>query len=165
MVPAQVGPPVMVSVEWVPVPYQYSTVAPVTPMLSLASMEKENESPVVIADPTRFELALRFDRETWGSLRADGELVENRIFAAGESLTATAENEFRLSLGHTVGVSAASGGSALRPFLDWASRLEGHLITRDSVSAWIDTTSAANRPVDDPMVGPVPDQPDSAGAP
>jgi cytoskeletal protein RodZ len=125
----------------------------------------EDEPPVVVADPSRFELVLRFDRDTWASLRADGEPVDNRIFTAGEVLTASAEDRFRLSLGHTVGVSASVGGKPLRPFLDWASQLEGHLITRDSVTAWIDTSSTAALVAGESVIGPVAEDRDSAGAP
>jgi cytoskeletal protein RodZ len=123
----------------------------------------EDEPPVAVADPSRFELVLHFDRDTWASLRADDELIGSRIFLAGEVLTASAKDEFRLSLGHTVGVSASVGGKPLRPFLNWASRLEAHLITRDSVTAWIDTSSTAALVADEPMIGPASRDRDSAG--
>lgn len=125
----------------------------------------EGEPPVEIVVPGSFELELRFDRDTWASLRADDQLVDSRVFSAGEVLRATADNDFRLSLGHTLGVTATVGGKPLRPFVDWADRLEAHLITRDSVEAWIDTSSAADMAMHDAAISPVPSDRDSAGAP
>ena len=99
------------------------------------------------ADWQTLHLVLHFDEETWASLQADGDNVANSIFVSGSKLEADGAQSFRLSLGHTVGVTATVNDQPLRPFRDWADRLEGHLITRDSIQAWLDTTSTgANAP-------------------
>lgn len=122
-------------------------------------------TPVEAAVPSHFELELHFDRETWASLYADDTLVQSRIFTSGEILTASAQSYFRLSLGHTVGVTVTSHGKMLRPFLDWANRLEAHLITRDSIEKWIDTSAVADMAPMEPSVDPATPGQDSAGAP
>lgn len=129
------------------------------------SIPPEDIPPVEAAVPSHFELSLHFDRETWASLFRDDTLVQNRNFLAGEALTATAQDHFRLSLGHTVGVTAASDGKPLRPFLDWASRLEGHLITRDSVEKWLDTAPVEDMTSQEQAAGPASPDRDSAGVP
>ncbi|GAB4317640.1 MAG: hypothetical protein Kow0074_06360 [Candidatus Zixiibacteriota bacterium] len=85
-------------------------------------------------------LVLTFEEETWASLVADGDNIANTIFKPGSTLEANGTREFRLSLGHTVGVSAMVNGRPLKPFRDWADRLEGHLINRDSIMTWLITT-------------------------
>ncbi len=125
----------------------------------------EDMPPVEAAVPSHFELSIHFDRKTWASFYADDSLIGADNFEAGVTLTASAQDHFRLSLGHTVGVSATADGKPLRPFIDWASRLEAHLITRDSVEAWIDTSAAPDMAVHDALIGPVPSDRDSAGAP
>jgi len=107
-----------------------------------------------IVDPWEsLQLDMQFDQETWASLFADGETVESRVFKSGERLSAFAAQTFRLSLGHTNGVHAWVNDRALRPFNSWANRLESHLITKDSVLAWIDTTQAAAAPPGDTVGG------------
>jgi len=148
------------------VPVEESTTPTVTPAVAEeTSIPPEDVPPVEAAVPSHFNLVLHFDRDTWAALYADDTLIDNRIFVAGESLSATAQSQFRLSLGHTVGVTASADGKVLRPFLDWASRLEGHLITRDSVERWLDTSTDADMAAEPPAVGPATPDRDSAGAP
>ena len=117
----------------------------------------------IVPDTGRFEIVLQFGQDTWTLLAADGAVVENRIFSAGEQLTASANDEFRLSLGHTAGVTASFGGKQLRPFSEWAARLEAYVITRDSVEAWLDFAAAAGAAPAEVVPGPSVE--DSAGAP
>jgi cytoskeletal protein RodZ len=106
---------------------------------------------VAAEDPWEtLQLDMQFDQETWAALLADGENVESRVFNSGERLSAFAAESFRLSLGHTQGVHVWVNDRPLRPFVDWTNRLEAHLITRDSVMAWIDTMQAVVTPVGAP---------------
>lgn len=88
-------------------------------------------------------MVIHFDKETWASLLADGDQVTNKIFQPGTELDAYAAQTFRLSLGHTDGVTATINGHPMRPFNTWANKLEGHLINRDSARVWQDTTASA----------------------
>jgi len=88
-------------------------------------------------------MVIHFDKETWASLLADGDQVTNKIFQPGTELDAYAAQTFRLSLGHTDGVTATINGHPMRPFNTWANKLEGHLINRDSARVWQDTTTSA----------------------
>lgn len=139
------------------------------PMSRVAPMEAASPESVLEAEQTppaqtnwdTLHLVLSFEDETWASLSADGEDVANTIFKPGSTLTADGTQEFRLSLGHTVGVSAMVNGQPLRPFRDWADRLEGHLINRDSIMAWLitapaetDSAAAGLQSQQDELVGP-----------
>lgn len=138
---------------------------PLDPVVSRPAVDEPEEAasePAVPVQVTTFQLTLRFDRDTWASLTADDDLVENRVFGADEELTASAAESFRVSLGHTVGVTASVDGIPLRPFQEWAVRLEGHLITRDSVALWRDTSDAIVTLQEEETVSPPPGE-DTSG--
>jgi cytoskeletal protein RodZ len=115
----------------------------VAPPPAVPDVVEEPVTEPLAADSGLFRLTLRFGKDTWASLMADGETVERNTFLAGTELTATADESFRLSLAHTDQVEAFVDGLPLQPFGQWTDSLVGHLITRDSVAKWQDTTRAA----------------------
>ncbi len=114
-------------------------IAPLTPSETIPSEPAQDTTPLAVVEETwdELRLVLTFEDETWASIQADGDDVANSIYQPGSSVEAIADNNFRLSLGHTVGVNATVNGQPLRPFRNWADRLEGHLINRDSIQAWL----------------------------
>ena len=116
---------------------------PVNAAETMAEDVVEDSVPVAAAvdEWESLHLVIHFNKETWASLLADGDQVTNAIFQPGSELDAYAAQTFRLSLGHTDGVTATINGHPMRAFNTWANKLEGHLINRDTARVWEDTTA------------------------
>lgn len=143
---------VLVAIGWLIVTWEQKQEEPPSRQASTPAVVPEPEPGFVGSEPVdvppedpweSLDIVLQFNRDTWVSLLADGESVENRVCRAGERLTGFAAESFRLSLGHTEGVSVWVNDTPLRPFSEWTGRLEAYTITRDSVLAWIDTSHGA----------------------
>ena len=118
-------------------PAEQTTAAITSPIPPVQEMVQEVEQVIPIAQADSMHMAVFFERDTWTSLTADGEIVERKVFGVNDTLRATAAVSFRLSLAHTGGVTATVNDFPMRKFADWCARLEGHLITRDTAESWL----------------------------
>ncbi|MBI3872544.1 MAG: helix-turn-helix domain-containing protein [candidate division Zixibacteria bacterium] len=102
------------------------------------------ESSPAESAPEPMQLTLTFTHDTKIVLMEDTDTLVNTLMHAGERSEARASNRFLLSLDNTNGVTAAVNGRPMRPLASFGPRLDGLLITADSVARWIPTSAESS---------------------
>jgi hypothetical protein len=91
-------------------------------------------------------IVVRFTRDTWVRLVADGDTLESAVVRAGQSAEAPAKLRIELSLGHAFGVEGTINGQPLTPYLARAVGPGGLVMTPDSLAAWFGGVAGGGQP-------------------
>jgi cytoskeleton protein RodZ len=119
------------------------------PRLPVVKQEAATPPSAVEAQPRDDQalvMVLRADADCWVEVRADGRAVLNRVLSQGESAHLEATDEFRLSVGNAGGLSFSVNDLPGLPLGRSGEVRRNIVITRESLSGFIDSAGRADSP-------------------